>query len=138
VLRYPDSDESYGDPRRCSRHPIEKTSDPHGLFDTPCGACEAEADGLRAVSAPKEKTAPMKKTPAVLSVYFRTTDHYSETRKFATLEGARAYAQRRIGETPEMDSYYAVSPWGDARITVRGTVGDRAASVRDLFPKVAE
>lgn len=77
-------------------------------------------------------------TPARLSVYFKTVDHYSESRRFATLEGARAYAQRKIGETPEMGSFYAVSPWGDARITVNGTVGERAASVCDLFPRVAE
>jgi hypothetical protein len=32
-----------GDPRRCSRHGIA-TSSPDGMFDAPCGACEAEMD----------------------------------------------------------------------------------------------
>jgi hypothetical protein len=34
----------YGDPRRCPRHPSEKTSSADGMFDAPCGACEAEMD----------------------------------------------------------------------------------------------
>jgi hypothetical protein len=31
-----------GDPRRCPRHPNEKTSSPDGMFDAPCAACEWE------------------------------------------------------------------------------------------------
>lgn len=31
----------YGDPRRCSVHPSEVTSSPDGMFDAPCGYCEA-------------------------------------------------------------------------------------------------
>lgn len=30
-----------GDPRRCPRHPEVTTSSPDGLFDAPCGLCEA-------------------------------------------------------------------------------------------------
>jgi hypothetical protein len=33
-----------GDPRRCPRHPNVVTSSPDGMFDAPCGACEAETD----------------------------------------------------------------------------------------------
>lgn len=33
-----------GDPRRCARHPEQVTSSPDGMFDSPCGACEAEMD----------------------------------------------------------------------------------------------
>lgn len=33
-----------GDPRRCLRHPHVHTSDAQGLFDAPCGACEAEME----------------------------------------------------------------------------------------------
>jgi hypothetical protein len=33
-----------GDARRCPRHPNIKTSSPDGMFDAPCGACEAEMD----------------------------------------------------------------------------------------------
>lgn len=32
----------YGDPRRCPHHPHVTTSSPDGLFDAPCGECEAE------------------------------------------------------------------------------------------------
>jgi hypothetical protein len=35
---------AYGDPRRCPRHPGIATSDGFGLFDAPCGACEAEGE----------------------------------------------------------------------------------------------
>lgn len=35
---------AYGDPRKCPRHPGEVTSDPFGLFDAPCGLCEAEGE----------------------------------------------------------------------------------------------
>lgn len=33
----------FGDPRRCPRHGTQ-TSDAFGLFDAPCGDCEAESD----------------------------------------------------------------------------------------------
>ncbi len=36
---------AYGDPRRCPAHPEVTTSSPDGLFDAPCGKCEAEMDG---------------------------------------------------------------------------------------------
>ena len=39
-----DEEGAYGDPRRCPRHPSEKTSSADGMFDAPCGACEAEMD----------------------------------------------------------------------------------------------
>lgn len=31
-----------GDPRRCPRHPHVKTSSDDGMFDAPCGECEAD------------------------------------------------------------------------------------------------
>jgi hypothetical protein len=34
---------SYGDARRCPRHPHVKTSSDDGMFDGECGECEAEA-----------------------------------------------------------------------------------------------
>jgi hypothetical protein len=33
-----------GDPRRCPRHPDQKTSSPDGMFDTVCCKCEHEND----------------------------------------------------------------------------------------------
>lgn len=42
--RYSDPEEEYfsGDARRCPAHPHVRTSSPHGLYDAPCGHCEAE------------------------------------------------------------------------------------------------
>lgn len=34
----------FGDPRKCPRHPGEVTSSPDGLFDAPCGLCEAKGE----------------------------------------------------------------------------------------------
>lgn len=33
-----------GDPRRCPRHPDQKTSSNDGMFDAPCGKCEHEIE----------------------------------------------------------------------------------------------
>ncbi len=35
---------SFGDPRRCPRHPHVATSSPDGMFDGLCHICEGEAD----------------------------------------------------------------------------------------------
>jgi hypothetical protein len=37
----------YGDPRKCPRHPHVATSSRDGMFDAPCGVCEAEMDDDR-------------------------------------------------------------------------------------------
>lgn len=34
----------YGDPRRCPHHPHVRTSSDDGMFDAPCGECEADMD----------------------------------------------------------------------------------------------
>lgn len=34
----------FGDPRRCPSHPHVVTSSPDGMFDAPCGVCEAAMD----------------------------------------------------------------------------------------------
>ena len=34
-----------GDPRRCPRHPNVPTSSADGMFDAPCGSCEADMEG---------------------------------------------------------------------------------------------
>jgi len=34
----------FGDPRRCPSHPHVTTSSPDGMFDAPCGECEAEME----------------------------------------------------------------------------------------------
>jgi len=35
---------TFGDPRRCPRHPSVRTSSDDGMFDGVCGACEGESD----------------------------------------------------------------------------------------------
>lgn len=66
-----------------------------------------------------------------VTVYFSTSDGHRRTRTFKTLQGAQKYAQERIGETPELGGYYAVSGFGDSKIEAKG------ATVRELFPKSA-
>ena len=68
----------------------------------------------------------------VINVYLSTLDGHRESRRFATIKGARAYAQRKIGPHPEIGSGYAVSPWGDAKITVSG------CTLETLFDQEAE
>ena len=69
----------------------------------------------------------------MINVYFSTLDGHRESRRFATIKGARAYAQRKIGPHPEIGTGYAVSPWGDAKITVSG-----GCTLEALFDQEAE
>jgi hypothetical protein len=80
---------------------------------------------------------PAIKTPCVVTVYYRTFDGFSQSRQFKTLEGAQKYAQAKIGVAPELGGGYAVSPWGDAKITCNGwftAPQSGAVTVADLFP----
>ena len=54
-----DGDTSYGDPRKCPRHPNVAISSPDGMFDCDCSLCEAEADrgdDVEAILDPEEAT----------------------------------------------------------------------------------
>lgn len=73
--------------------------------------------------------------PAVeIKVKYSTIDRFSQKRTFKTLEGAQKYAQKWVGETPEISTtfQYAVSSDGTGKIEVEG------CSIRKLFPKLAE
>lgn len=59
---------------------------------------------------------------------YSSIDHFRKTRKFKTIEGARRFAQKYLGATPEMGSWYAVSGDGIGKIEARGV------SLYDLFP----
>ena len=63
-----------------------------------------------------------------ISVTYSSIDHFRTTRKFKTLAGAQKFAQRYLGPTPEMGSWYAVSGDGIGKIEARGV------SLYDLFP----
>ena len=68
----------------------------------------------------------------MITVAYRSIDRFSARRTFKTLAAAQRFAQKWIGETPEIGSFYAVSGDGVGRITVSG------ASLLDLFPKCRE
>lgn len=75
-----------------------------------------------------------KKGTRDIRVRYSTIDRYYESRRFKTLEGARRYAARWIGETPDIGySFgYAVSADGIGKITVDG------ATLDELFPASAD
>lgn len=61
-------------------------------------------------------------------VRYVSIDGWRATRRFKTLRGARAFAQRYVGAHPEIGSCYAVSGDGVGKITAEG------CSLRELFP----
>lgn len=68
----------------------------------------------------------------MIAVTYNSIDCYRGTRRvFKTLEGARKFAQKWVGEAPEMGSYYAVSGDGVGKVTCEG------CTLYDLFPKLA-
>ena len=64
-----------------------------------------------------------------ITINMRTTDGERKHRRFKSLEGARKFAMRYVGKTPEISEMmgYAVSPYGDAKITASGI------SLEELF-----
>jgi len=67
-----------------------------------------------------------------ISVTYESIDHCRKTRKFKTLKGAQAFAQKYVGKHPEMGSFYAVSGDGVGKITAHGV------NLTDLFQSEAE
>jgi hypothetical protein len=64
-----------------------------------------------------------------ITIRFSSLDGWRQTRKFKTLRGARAYAQKWVGEHPEIGSSYAVSGDGIGKVTVVG------CTLAQLFPE---
>lgn len=64
----------------------------------------------------------------MITVIYSSVDGYREKRTFNALHLARSYAQERIGEHPEMGSFYAISGDGIGKIQVNG------ALLKELFP----
>jgi len=62
-----------------------------------------------------------------IKVRYQSLDRYSESRTFKTLAGARKYAQKWVGPTPEVGGFYAVSGDGMGKVTAN-------VPMRDLFP----
>lgn len=64
-----------------------------------------------------------------IRIHYSTLDRYNERRKFKTLDGARKYAHKWVGEHPEIGSFYAVSGDGGGKVTVEG------CTLAELFPE---
>ena len=62
-------------------------------------------------------------------VTYTSIDHFRKRTKYKTLDGAKKYAHRAIGEHPEIGSWYAVSADGIGKIEVSGV------SIFELFPE---
>jgi hypothetical protein len=67
-------------------------------------------------------------TSTLIAITYTSIDRYRVTRRYRTLDGARAFAQEYVGRFPSIGSSYAVSDDGIGKITVCG------ASLADLFP----
>ena len=69
-----------------------------------------------------------------ITMRYRSLDHYSVTRHFTTLEGARKCAWKWVGETPSVSLgfSYAVSDDGIGKVEVSG------ATFAEVFPRLAE
>jgi hypothetical protein len=63
-----------------------------------------------------------------ITVTYRAVDGFRRRRVFKTLAGARRFAQRYVGEHPDVGTSYAVSPDGVGTVYVAG------ATLGDLFP----
>jgi hypothetical protein len=63
-----------------------------------------------------------------IRVRYTSIDRCSKSRRFKTLKGARAFAQKWVGQHPEIGCGYAVSFDGIGKVTVEGCTLD------ELFP----
>jgi hypothetical protein len=66
----------------------------------------------------------------MIKVTYRSIDRFSKTATFKTLKGAQRFAQKWVGETPDVGRFYAVSFDGIGKITCDGCL------LVDLFPKL--
>jgi hypothetical protein len=106
-----------------------------GLFALALLGGAAAERHQRSLYANRKRGRKQRRNPAErreIVVTFSTIDHHRERRVFKTLEGARKYAQKKLGEHPDMGSTYAVGAYGDAKIEVRG------CALAELFPERKE
>ena len=72
-----------------------------------------------------------------IKLSYQSIDRYHETRTFKTLAGAQKYAQKWVGETPEMGRDYAISGDGIGKVYLNVKHGHFAEiSIAELFPNV--
>ena len=64
----------------------------------------------------------------IIRVTYSSIDRCRKSRSFKTIEGARKFAQKMVGQTPEVGGWYAVSGDGVGKVECRG------CSLSALFP----
>ena len=64
----------------------------------------------------------------MITVKYRAIDGYTLTRRYKTIEGARAFAQKWVGVHPDLGTCVAVSSDGIGTVYVTG------AKLSELFP----
>jgi hypothetical protein len=64
-----------------------------------------------------------------IKLAWTTVDRAYESRTFKTLAGARKYAHRKVGATPEIGTYYAIDGYGVSKIVVRA-----GTTLKEIFP----
>lgn len=67
----------------------------------------------------------------MIRVRYTSVDGFRKSRTFKTIEGARAFARRYVGPTPEIGGWYAVSGDGIGKI-------DANVPMSALFPDTVE
>lgn len=69
-----------------------------------------------------------------ITVTYSTIDRFRKTRKFKTLAGAQRFAQKMVGQTPEISHTFGYAVSGDGM----GKVEARGIGMSELFPAVSE
>lgn len=67
-----------------------------------------------------------------ITLRYHAVDGHRTTRVYKTIETARAYAQKMLGECPELGQNYAVSGDGVGTITAEG------CTLIELFPRLVD
>lgn len=65
----------------------------------------------------------------MIKVVYQAVDGYRKTAMFRTIKGAQRFAHKWVTATPELGSFYAVSPDGIGRVMVEGCL------IREIFPE---
>lgn len=64
-----------------------------------------------------------------IAIFYTAVDGFVSRRRFKTLNGAKHYAHKMVGDHPEMGSHYAISGDGVGKIEVLGV------PLTEVFPK---
>jgi hypothetical protein len=73
-----------------------------------------------------------------ITVRYSAVDGFRQTRKFKTVSGARRYAEKWVGASPDMGNFYAVSSDGVGTISVSGIRVGQLFGIERIFPEALE